>query len=142
LINGTVYTGATNYNVGLAFRQTGLYNSLFDSTGKFIGNEITNINLTFEMSFTSKNSVFRQLRSFFQILNDEGFAIDATQIQGLYYITAQNFNEAVYYSVGPFKCIIDYGQSINLNTNYDFTTGSEGTLTRMSRKITIERNVY
>ena len=115
---------------------------MFDSTGKFIGNEITNINLTFEMSFTSKNSVFRQLRSFFQIINDEGFAIDATQIQGLYYRTGQAFNEVVYYSVGPFKCIIDYGQSINLNTNHDFTTGTEGTLTRMSGKFTIERNVY
>jgi hypothetical protein len=41
---------------------------------------------------------------------------------------------------------MDYGVSgapacIFLGTNYDFLTGTEGTLTRMECKFTIERNV-
>ena len=60
------------------------------------------------MAFTSKNSVFRQLRSYFQILDDQGYAIENTQIQGVYYRTGQAFNEVVYYAVGPFNEVVYY----------------------------------
>jgi hypothetical protein len=147
LLNSTAYIGGTNYNVGLAFRQTGLYNSLFDSTGKYVALDGKgNFSLSCEIGFLCKNSSFKSLRSYIQLQTDEFVNIENSLTQGVFYRTAQTFNETIYYNVNLNKFFMDYGVSgspayIFLATNFDFTTGTEGTLTRMECKFTLERNV-
>jgi hypothetical protein len=70
------------------------------------------------------------LRNNFRILYKSSFGIEYTQVQGIYYRTAETFTEVVYYILWPYKYNIDYWQSIILNTNYDFLTESEGTPTK------------
>jgi hypothetical protein len=142
LLTGAIYSGLTVYNVGLAFRSTGLYNDLFDSTGKYVSMEgLMNFNISVEINFTCKNSTVKSFRSYIQINNDEGGIVENTPTQGIWYRTTQTFHDVICYRVGPFKHLIDYGHSILLITNYDFTTSSEATLTRLVAKLTIERNV-
>ena len=93
------------------------------------------------MQFTCKNSSFKRLISKIIVKNDSFVEIEASQFQGTLYRTAQTFNEVIYYTVGPLKHVIDYGHYIYLVTEYDFTTGTEGTLTRMDGKFTLVRTV-
>ena len=143
LLNSTLYSGSTLFNVGLAFRNTGLYNDLFDATGKFVSMEgFMNFNIQFEMQFTSRNSQLKTLISRIVIRNDENTNIAGalTQFQGIQYNSTQTFHEVVYYNAS-MKHIIDYGHYIYIESSHQFTTGTLGTLTAMEGTITIERNV-
>ena len=143
LLNSTLYSGSTLFNVGLAFRNTGLYNDLFDATGKFVSMEgFMNFNIQFEMQFTSRNSQLKTLISRIVIRNDENTNIPGalTQFQGIQYSSTQTFHEVVYYNAS-MKHIIDYGHYIYIESSHQFTTGTLGTLTAMEGTITIERNV-
>ena len=102
---------------------------------------LMNFNISAEINFTCKNSSVKTLRSYIQINNDEGGIVENWPTQGILYRTPQTFHDLICYRVGPHKHLIDYGHSILLITNHDFTTSSEGTLTRMTAKLTIERNV-
>ena len=143
LSNSTLYSGGNLYNVGLGFRNTGLYNDLFDATGKFVSMEgFMNFNIIFEMNFTCRNASFRQLTSRIVIRNDENTNIPGaiTLYQGYQYNTAQTFHEVIYYNVS-MKHIINYGHYIYLDNAFNFTTSTLGTTSGMQGKITIERNV-
>ena len=142
LANSTVYGPSSfSFNVGYHFYTNG-YTSLFNSAGKYISTDgFMNLGLSFEMQFTCKNSSVKRMMSKIVVKNDSAVEIDTTQYQGIEYRTAQTFNENIYYAVGPFKYIIDYGQYIYVVTDYEFTTGTEGTLTRMNGKFSMDRNV-
>jgi hypothetical protein len=143
LSNSTLYIGENQYNVGLGFRNTGLYNDLFDASGKFVSMEgFMNFNIIFEMEFKCRNSSLNQLLSRIIIKNDENIIITGaiTLFQGYKYNTAQTFHEVVYYNVS-MKHIIDYGHYIYIETPFQFTTGTQGAITAMQGKITIERQV-
>ena len=87
-----------------------------------------------------KNSAMRQFKSYIQIQNSSNALIDNSYTQGIHYRTAQTTNEIIYYNLGPLKHIISAGDQIILSTTYDFTCGTEGALTFLEGKFTIERN--
>jgi hypothetical protein len=141
LVANTLYSGATNYNVGLNLQS--LWSQYFAANGGFLtteGPSQHNWSLSFEMGFMCKNSTMRVLKTYIQVQNSSGVVIENTYTQGIHYRTAQTFNEIVYYNVGPLKHIISQGDRIFISTTYDFTTGSEGALTVMEGKFVIERN--
>lgn len=141
LVANTVYTGTTNYNVGLNLQS--LWSQYFAANGGFFtpeGPSQMNWSLSFELGFMCKNSTMRVLKTYIQVQNSAGNVIENTYTQGIHYRTAQTFNEIVYYNVGPLKHIISQGDRIFISTTYDFTTGSEGALTVMEGKFVIERN--
>ena len=141
LVANTVYTGSTNYNVGLNLQS--LWSQYFAANGGFLtteGPSQHNWSLSFEMGFMCKNSTMRVLKTYIQVQNSSGVVIENTYTQGIHYRTAQTFNEIIYYNVGPLKHIINQGDRIFISTTYDFTTGSEGALTVMEGKFVIERN--
>jgi hypothetical protein len=82
----------------------------------------------------------RQFKSIINIQDTNGTGLDNTEVQGVHYRTSPTFNEAIYYKLGPLKHIISAGHRIILVTTYDFTTQTEGALTGMNGKFTIERN--
>jgi hypothetical protein len=143
LANNTVYGPSFfTLNVGIYFRNAG-YTDLFDASGKLISiDAIMNFNMTFEMEFLCKNSAVNRLRSKIVIRNVDSIEVDQTQFQGMQYNVPLTLNESIMYNVGPLKHLIDLGHSIYLVTEYDFTTQSEGTLTRMNGRFTIDRNVF
>jgi hypothetical protein len=142
LLNNTVYGPSFfSLNVGIYFRNIG-YTSLFDTDGKFISAEgKTNFSMSFEMQFLCKNTAVSTIISRLSIRSNPSLQIEGTQFQGLQYRTPFAFNENILYSVGPFKHFLDVGQYIYLITDYEFTTQSEGTQTRMNGRFTLDRNV-
>jgi len=139
LVANTLYNSSTNYNVGQNLQS--LYPNLFMTDGSFFSEEgDMNFSLTFEFAFLCKNSSIRQLKTYIQVQNSGGVTVENSFTQGIHYRTAQTFNEIVYYNVGPLKHIITQGQKLFISTTYDFTTGSEGALTSMNTRFTIERN--
>ena len=143
LANNTAYGPSFFYlNVGVYVRNAG-YTSLFDASGKCISTEtIMNCNMSFEMEFLCMNTALSRLRSKIIIRNDEFVEIEQTQFQGVQFRVPLAQNENIMYNVGSLKHLLDYGHYIYLLTEYDFTTQSEGTLTRMNGRFTIDRNVF
>ena len=138
LVNGQTYTGSGPYNVGLAFRNTGLHNDLFDTTGRFIGVDM-NFSISFEFGFLCKNSSIIIFKSYIQIANTAGANLDNSLTQGFHYNSGTTFNNILYFSIPPLKHIIKAGHQIFLNTSYAFTAGTQSPYL-MDAKFTIERN--
>ena len=139
LAANTLYNGTFNFSIGHELDFT--YPTLFGQDGKFLsGIGSMNFSLSYELSFVCKNSTMRQIKSIISVQDTNGTGLDNTEVQGIHYRTATTFNEAIYYKLGPLKHIISAGHKIILVTTYDFTTGSEGALTGMNGKFTIERN--
>jgi hypothetical protein len=136
----TTYNGGVNYNIGAQLNA--IDPGLFNSSGKFTSpnDPKMNFSMYFELGFRCKNSTMRQFKSYIQIQDTNNVVIDNSYTQGIHYRTGQTFNEIIYYNVGPLKHIITTGHQIILSTTFDFTTGSEGNLTVMEAKFTIERN--
>ena len=143
LLNNTTY-GPSSFtlNVGIYLRNAG-YTDLFDTAGKFISLQgRMDFNMTFEIQFLSKDTAVSRIISKIIIQNDEFIEKDQTQFQGIQYRIPFAFNDNIMYNVGPLKFLVDFGNYIKLVTEYDFMTQSEGTLTRMNGKFTINRNPF
>ena len=127
--------------MGVYFRNIG-YTSLFDTDGKFISAEgKSNFSMGFEMQFLCKNTAVSTIISRLSTRSNPFVQIESTQFQGIQYRTPFAFNENIMYSVGPLKHLLEVGQYIYLITDYEFTTQSEGTQTRMNGRFTLDRNV-